>query len=246
MSLRLLFKSSIILKAYVMQKKKTKPNEIDLVIFDVNQTMFSLNALKKKFKESGLKQSLVNGWFLSVLKEGFSSSLSQKFVNFQTIGKNELIKFFLQNNTPYNTKIINSIFEEFSNLKVHPDIKTLLKYLKKNRIKIVTLTNGSVSNTKLLLKKNNINNFIDQCFSINSFKIWKPAREVYLKTCEKMKTKPGRTLMIAAHGWDINGAKIAGLKTAYITRYEKKLSDFYYRPDYVGNDSREIIKKLNF
>ena len=229
-----------------MRKKKTKPNEFDLVIFDVNQTMFSLNALKKKFKEFGLKQSLVNNWFLSVLKEGFSSSLSQQFVDFKTIGKNELIKIFLQNNTLYNHKIINSILGEFSNLKVHPDIKTSLKYLKKNKIKIVTLTNGSVLNTKLLLKKNNINNFIDECFSINSFKIWKPAREVYLKTCEKMKIKPGRALMIAAHGWDINGAKLAGLKTAYITRYEKKLSDFYYRPDYVGKDSREIIKKLDF
>ena len=229
-----------------MRKKKTKPNELDLVIFDVNQTMFSLNALKKKFKEFGLKQSLVNNWFLSVLKEGFSSSLSQQFVDFKTIGKNELIKIFLQNNTLYNHKIINSILGEFSNLKVHPDIKTSLKYLKKNKIKIVTLTNGSVLNTKLLLKKNNINNFIDECFSINSFKIWKPAREVYLKTCEKMKIKPGRALMIAAHGWDINGAKLAGLKTAYITRYEKKLSDFYYRPDYVGSDSREIIKKLDF
>ncbi len=229
-----------------MRKKKTKPNELDLVIFDVNQTMFSLNALKKKFKEFGLKQSLVNNWFLSVLKEGFSSSLSQQFVDFKTIGKNELIKIFLQNNTLYNHKIINSILGEFSNLKVHPDIKTSLKYLKKNKIKIVTLTNGSVLNTKLLLKKNNINNFIDECFSINSFKIWKPAREVYLKTCEKMKIKPGRALMIAAHGWDINGAKLAGLKTAYITRYEKNLSDFYYRPDYVGSDSREIIKKLDF
>ena len=137
-----------------MKKKKTKPNEIDLVIFDVNQTMFSLNALKKKFKEFGLKQSLVNNWFLSVLKEGFSSSLSQKFVNFKKIGKNELTKIFIQNNNPYNHNIINSIFEEFGYLKVHPDIKTSLKYLKKNKIKIVTLTNGSVSNTKLLLKKN--------------------------------------------------------------------------------------------
>ena len=61
-----------------------------------------------------------------------------------------------------------------------------------------------------------------------------------------MKIKPERTLVIAAHGWDINEAKLAGLKTVYITRYEKKLSDFYIRPDYVGNDSKEIIKKLDF
>ena len=68
----------------------------------------------------------------------------------KTIGKNELIKIFLQNITPYNNKTINSIFEEFGNLKVYPDIKISLKYLKKNKIKIATLTNGSVSNTKLL------------------------------------------------------------------------------------------------
>ena len=61
-----------------------------------------------------------------------------------------------------------------------------------------------------------------------------------------MKIKPERTLIIAAHGWGINGAKLVVLKTAYITRYEKKLSDFYSRPDFVGNDSREIIKKIDF
>ena len=72
----------------------------------------------------GLNKSLVNSWFLSVLKEGFSNSLSEKFVNFKTIGKNELTKIFLQNNTFYNNKIINSIFAEFGNLKIHPDIKT--------------------------------------------------------------------------------------------------------------------------
>ena len=36
-----------------------------------------------------------------------------------------------------------------------------------------------------------------------------------------MKIKPEKSLMIAAHGWDINRAKLSGLKTAFITRYEK-------------------------
>ena len=59
-----------------------------------------------------------------------------------------------------------------------------------------------------------------------------------------MNIDPKNTLMIAAHGWDINGAKLAGLKTAYITRYEKELSNFYLKPDYVGKDSFEIANKL--
>ena len=229
-----------------MPEINTKRNQIELVIFDVNQTMFSLNELQKRFKKSGLKKDLVDSWFLSVLKEGFSNSLCQQFVNFKIIGKNELIKVFLQNNIFYNDKIINYILNGFANLKVHNDVKISLKVFKTNKLKVVTLTNGSISNTKLLLKKNKINNFINKCFSINSFRKWKPAREVYLKTCEKMKIEPNRALMIAAHGWDINGAKLAGLKTAYITRYENKLSNFYSKPDFIGIDLEEIIKKLKF
>ncbi len=229
-----------------MPEINTKRSKIELIIFDVNQTMFSLSELQKRFKKFGLKKHLVDSWFLSVLKEGFSNSLCQQFVNFKTIGKNELIKVFLQNNIFYNDKIINYILNGFANLKVHNDIKISLKVFKTNKLKIVTLTNGSISNTKLLLKKNKINNFIDECFSINSFRKWKPAKEVYLKTCEKMKIKPKRALMIAAHGWDINGAKLAGLQTAYITRYEKKMSSFYSKPDFIGIDLEEIIEKLKF
>ena len=121
-----------------MQKKKSKLYEIDLVIFDVNQTMFSLNALKIKFKEFGLKQSLVNNWFLSVLKEGFSSSLSQQFVNFKTIGKNELTRIFLQNNSPYNNKIINS---KFQNKNVMYNCLDLNDAIKLNKIGINTSHN---------------------------------------------------------------------------------------------------------
>ena len=52
--------------------------------------------------------------------------------------------------------------------------------------------------------------------------------------------------MIAAHGWDINGAKLAGLKTAFISRYEKNLSNFYLSPDFFGKDSCDIINQLRF
>ena len=55
-----------------MQKKKIKTNEIDLVIFDVNQTMFSLKEMENIFRRNGLRKKLVDQWFFSILKEGFS------------------------------------------------------------------------------------------------------------------------------------------------------------------------------
>ena len=221
-----------------------KLSEIKLVIFDVNQTMFSLKEIENSFKIYGLSRRFVDQWFLSVLKEGFSYTLSGKFIDFKTIGQNELQKIFLQKNIICKRTSINRILNSFSHLKIHNDVKKSLKLLKKNNLKIITLTNGSKSNTQILLKNNKIEYFIDRCFSIDQFKKWKPHKNVYLSTCELMNIDPKNTLMIAAHGWDINGAKLAGLKTAYITRYEKELSNFYLKPDYVGKDSFEIANKL--
>ena len=50
--------------------------KIKLVIFDVNQTMFSLSEIERLFQINKLRKGLVDVWFNSVLKEGFSYSLS--------------------------------------------------------------------------------------------------------------------------------------------------------------------------
>ena len=71
-----------------------KTIKIEMIIFDVNQTMFSLSEIEKRFKEKKLNKTLVDFWFNSVLKEGFSYSLSGKFIDFKTIGSNELKKIF--------------------------------------------------------------------------------------------------------------------------------------------------------
>ncbi len=206
--------------------------------------MFSLGEIEKSFLKNKLKKELVEVWFNSVLKEGFAYSLSGKYIDFLSIGINELKKIFLQNRKPFTEELIRNIMKRFEYLEVHDDIKKSLKLLKKKKIRVVTLTNGSDENTKKLLQRNGLDNYVERCFSINKIKIWKPHKEVYLDTCKMMKTKKENTLMVAVHGWDINGAKLAGLKTAFISRYEKMVSGFYITPDFSAENVYEIVKKL--
>ena len=42
---------------------------IELIIFDVNQTMFSLKKIEKEFEKLGLNQLFCEIWFNSVLKK---------------------------------------------------------------------------------------------------------------------------------------------------------------------------------
>ena len=60
-------------------------SNIKLVIFDVNETMFSLQAISEKFEILGLPKLALNIWFSNILKEGFSSSSIGHFHSFKKI-----------------------------------------------------------------------------------------------------------------------------------------------------------------
>lgn len=221
-------------------------NNIKLIIFDVNETMFSLNRISNIFDEFGLPNYSSSIWFSNVLKEGFASINYSSFNSFKKICVNELQRLFLKFKFRYTKEHIKKVINEFSQLDVHEDVKESVKLLYKYNIKIVTLTNGSKENTLKLLKKNKLSKYIKRCFSIDEIKIWKPNKKTYLYVCKEMGILPSNTLMIAAHSWDVSGAKNAGLKTAYITRYEKKLSAIHPKPDIIKKDCLSIIKQIKF
>ena len=67
-------------------------SNIKLVIFDVNETMFSLRTISEKFEILGLPKLALNIWFSNILKEGFSSSSIVHIHIFKKIAENELIR----------------------------------------------------------------------------------------------------------------------------------------------------------
>ena len=221
-------------------------NNIKLIIFDVNETMFSLNRISNIFNKFGLPNYSTSIWFSNVLKEGFASINYSNFNPFKKICVNELQRLFLKFKFRYTKKHIDKVINEFSQLDVHEDVKESVKLLYKHNIKVVTLTNGSKENTLKLLKKNKLSKYIKRSFSIDEIKLWKPNKKTYLYVCKEMRILPSNALMIAAHSWDVTGAKNAGLKTAYITRYEKKLSTIHPKPDIIKKDCLSIIKQIKF
>ena len=219
---------------------------IKLVIFDVNETMFSLANISYLFKNFGLPPNTSDLWFSNVLKEGFACSSYGSFSPFIDIGKNELKKLFLKFELKYKKTHFNFLHNELSKLIIHQDVGESIKIFHKHGLKIVTLTNGSKNNTLKLIKKNNMSKYINRCFSIDEIKLWKPNKKIYLHVCNEMGFSSSNAMMIAAHAWDISGAKNAGLKTAYITRYEKILGSIYPKPDIIAQDCLSITNRIKF
>ncbi|MGH3347093.1 MAG: haloacid dehalogenase type II [Nocardioides sp.] len=57
-----------------------------------------------------------------------------------------------------------------------------------------------------------------QALSAEDAGAYKPAPEVYQLAIDAAKCPPDRTLMVAAHAWDLRGAQAIGMRTAYVQR----------------------------
>ncbi len=213
---------------------------LKLAIFDVNQTIFNLQEIKLRFKKKKINPLFVDFWFSNILKEGFASSKLNKFVNFQKIATEELKKL---NSIKKNQDLL-FFLNGFKNLRANMGIREGFELLKKNKIKIATLTNGPKKNSINLLKKNKLLKLVDNSFSIEDVGIWKPNPEPYEYVAKHFKLKPQEIIMIAAHGWDINGAKSVGMKTGYINSFEGTISTYYKKPDYEAKNCLQLVKKI--
>lgn len=73
---------------------------------------------------------------------------------------------------------------------------------------------------------------------------YKPNLKVYNWAMQKIGVSSRETLLVAAHGWDVAGAKQAGMNTAFVARAGQAIYPLAKTPDYTVNDIIELSKIL--
>ena len=100
-------------------------------------------------------------------------------------------------------------------LRPWPDTVKGLTLMKRAHI-IGTLSNGNLSLLVSLAKHGGLP--WDCVLSTAMFGTYKPNSEVYLGAVRMLDAEPGDVMMVAAHAYDVDGAREAGLRTAYVFR----------------------------
>jgi 2-haloacid dehalogenase len=86
----------------------------------------------------------------------------------------------------------------------------------RQRHTVVALSNGGFALLTCLVKAADLR--FDAIISAENARSYKPDPRVYRCAAELLDVPPSRVLMVAAHGWDIDGAREAGLRTAFLER----------------------------
>jgi 2-haloacid dehalogenase len=96
-----------------------------------------------------------------------------------------------------------------------PDSRRGLVLLRKKFV-CATLSNGNVSLLVNMARHGGLT--WDTVLSGEIFRAYKPDAAVYQKAAEMLGVRPEETMMVAAHKNDLQGARKAGLKTAFVER----------------------------
>jgi 2-haloacid dehalogenase len=222
-----------------------------VVVFDVNETLLSLDPLKGSVgRVLGGREDLLPLWFSTLLHYSLVETLSGTYHDFGEIGTAALMMVAeTQGIALTQNEAQAAVVTPLRSLPPHPDVMKGLTALRDDgRFQLVTLSNSSDTEAQAKLEKAGLLELFDGCYTVESCKKYKPHPDPYRSVLQALGVQPHEAMMVAAHAWDLMGAKNAGLQTAFIARPGKTLYPNAARPDVVVNDLLELadaVKKSN-
>jgi 2-haloacid dehalogenase len=106
------------------------------------------------------------------------------------------------------------------------------------------LTNSAADAAREALQAAELLDLLDAVVGADAAGAYKPDRRVYEAGLAAVGTPPGETWLVAAHWWDVTGAKRAGLRTAWVGRDEGVLLSTVPRPDVLATDLAAAAAKI--
>src|SRR5262249_5893966 len=110
------------------------------------------------------------------------------------------------------------VMNAFLALEVHPDVREGVRELRRSQIRLVTLSNGSTAVADRLLSTAGVPGDVEALLSGEQVGVWKPAGAAYRHALEHTGVEPDEAMLVAVHPWDVDGARAAGLRSAWVSR----------------------------
>ena len=219
---------------------------IKALIFDVNETLLDINAMNTGLAEvlNG-DETLVDLWFANLLHHSLVDVASSQFHDFIDIGAAALVMVAYSKGIQLTQEHAKqTIKQHITSLAPHDDVVSALKALKQKGVTLIALSNSSSAGLDAQLSYANIKSYFDIVLSVESIRTYKPYPSVYHWACQQAEVAPNDALMVAAHGWDVSGAKAAGLNTAFVERPGKMMYPLGLAPDYSVKSLDQLIPSI--
>lgn len=220
------------------------PQPLQVVVFDVNETLSDMRPLAERFSDVGAPGHLAKTWFASVLRDGFGLTAAGAPEPFSTIAPAVLRGVLLQAGVDDVEAGVEHVMAGFSELSVHEDVPDGVRALRRAGLTLVTLSNGAASVAEGLLTRAGLREEFAHLLSVDQAGAWKPARAAYEHAVRTCGVAPEQMVLVAVHPWDTDGAARAGLRAAYVDRSGAPYPSHLRAPDVTVTSLPDLAAQL--
>lgn len=220
------------------------PQQPQVIVFDVNETLSDMSALDARFEEVGAPAHLRATWFASVLRDGFGLAAAGAAQPFALVAAGVLAPVLAQAGVVDVDGAVQHVMTGMRELDVHADVPEGVRALRRAGPTLITLTNGATATTDGLLSRAGLRDQFDRLLSVEDADAWKPARAAYALAVRETGQPAAELLLVAVHPWDIDGAARAGLRTAWIDRGGSRYPSHLQPPELRATSIVDLARQL--
>ena len=110
--------------------------------------------------------------------------------------------------------------------------------------RLAVLTNSGAESGEKTLRAAGLASYFERIIGVDAVEKVKPHTDTYAHALEVLDVPAGDALLVAAHGWDVTGAKRAGLATCWIARGEQHLMATVPDPDLRATSLLDAARQL--
>jgi 2-haloacid dehalogenase len=221
------------------------------LVFDVFGTLVDWRSgVAEAFRQSGVAddpEELADAWraryptILAEVNEG-----SRPWGNFDELHLVTLGDLLAERGIDLSAEERGRLVGAWHRLDPWPDVRAGLEALRRRRV-VATLSNGHVALLVDLVRYGDLR--FDCVLSAELAHVYKPAPEVYETAARLLGVRPAELMLVAAHPWDLEGARRAGLRTAFVDRPLEYGASSPTRTDPAADESvadlRELAERLD-
>jgi 2-haloacid dehalogenase len=216
----------------------------DTILFDINETVLDLGALKPNFKLTFGDETVTATWFSMLLHTSTVCSLTDVKTSFAGLAATMLDTIAARLGVKLSDEMRDAILGSFASLPPHTDIKPALTRLRSAGYRTVAFSNSSLNLVTTQIDNAGLTEYFDEIASVEETGSFKPDPKVYEFVARRINRPIDELRLVASHDWDTHGALSAGMHAAYIDRSGAPYHPQYRQPDVYATSMDDVVEQI--
>ena len=216
----------------------------DTILFDINETILDLGALRPKFQAAFGNEAVAATWFSMLLHSSTVCVVTNTETDFADLAGIMLEAVAARLEVELSEEIRADILGSFASLAPHADVKPALTRLSSAGYRAVAFSNSSLKLITNQIDNAGLTEHFHDLISAEETGSFKPDPKVYGFAASRVSRPIDELRLVATHDWDTHGALSAGMRAAYIDRSGAPYHPRYRHPDIHGTRMDDVIERI--